>query len=113
MAGRAGAGPRREPFSRVSRLLALAIEIERKLRDGTLQNYAEAARLGAVSQSRLEQILGLLNLSPAIQDAVLFLPRTAEPGRITEKRLRGIAEIIDWQSQQARFDELLANGHLV
>ena len=99
---------------RVSRLLALAIEIENKLRNGTLRDYAEAARLGTVSQSRLRQILTLLNLSPAIQEAVLFLPRTvAEPGPVTEQRLRGIAELIDWPSQQARFDELLANGNLV
>jgi hypothetical protein len=31
---------------------------------------------------------------------------------VTEKRLRRIAQVIDWESQQALFQSLIANGNL-
>jgi hypothetical protein len=44
---------------------------------------------------------------------VLFLPRiVAGPDRVTEKRLRRIAQVIDWESPQALFQSLIANGNL-
>jgi hypothetical protein len=66
-------GPGRVP--RVSRLLALALRLDRLVRTGEIADYATLARLGHVSQARVSQILGLLLLAPDIQEALLFLPR--------------------------------------
>jgi hypothetical protein len=46
----------------------------------------------------------LANLAPAIQEALLFLPRTVR-GRdcVTENRLRRIARIVDWETQMRLF----------
>jgi hypothetical protein len=46
----------------------------------------------------------LANLAPAIQEALLFLPKTLTgPDRITENRLRRIARLVDWEAQQRLF----------
>jgi hypothetical protein len=89
---------------RVSRLMALAVKLERLTKEGTFQNYAEIARLGQISRARLSYILGLLNLTPAIQETLLFLPKTlAGQDRLTERSLRDIAKVVDWQEQQRLF----------
>ena len=98
---------------RISRLMALAIRIHRLVSEGKFRDYAELARLGQVSRPRVSQILNLLNLRPSIQEAVLFLPGiVAGPDPVTEKRLRRIAQVIDWESQQALFQALIGNGNL-
>ena len=44
--------------------------------------------MGQISRSRLSQILNVLNLSPAIQETLLYLPKIVTgPDRITEKAL--------------------------
>jgi hypothetical protein len=89
---------------RVSRLMALAIKFEKLVREHRLRDYAEVARLGAVSRARLSQIGSLMNLAPAIQEALLFLPKTVTGhDRITEKQMRQIACVIDWERQQELF----------
>ena len=86
---------------RVSRLMALAIRLERLLAEGVARDYADLARLGGVTRARLTQIMNLTLLAPDIQEAILFLPRT-EHGRdpLTEPRLRAIARIPDWRKQR-------------
>jgi site-specific DNA recombinase len=89
---------------RVSRLMALAIKFQGLLSEGTVRNHAELAQLGHVSRARVCQILMLTNLAPTIQEALLFLPKTVrDPDRITEHRLRGIANLVDWETQIERF----------
>jgi hypothetical protein len=45
----------------------------------------------------MSQIMSLTNLAPDIQEALLFLPKTmAGPDPITERRLRSIAQTINW-----------------
>ncbi len=86
---------------RVSRLMALAIRFDQLIRDGIVADQAELARLGHVTRARLTQIMNLMNLAPDIQEAVLFLPaseREREP--ITERDLRPIAALEDWQKQR-------------
>jgi hypothetical protein len=93
------ATPGRVP--RASRLLALAHRLERLLRTGVVRDYAELARLGRVTRARVSQIMGLLNLAPAIQEQVLFLPRT-ERGRdpVILHDLLPIAATADWRRQR-------------
>ena len=65
-----------------------------RLADGSIRSFKEAVELLGVSQSRASQILRLLNLSPAIQEAVLM----GESGA-TESRLRRVAEEVEWGRQ--------------
>lgn len=85
---------------RVAKLLALAIHFDQLLRDGVVADYAELARLGRVTRSRLSQIMGLLNLAPDLQEEILFLER--EPGRerMTERSLRAVVAEVDWGRQR-------------
>src|SRR5262245_51593202 len=86
---------------RVSRMMALAIRFDGLIRSGVVKDQADLARLGGVSRARTTQIMSLLNLSPDIQEALLFLPRI-EKGKepIREKDLRPIAAEEDWAKQR-------------
>ena len=103
-----GTVPPRLP--RVAKLMALAIRFEGLVRDGTVDNFAELARLGHVSRARLSQIMLLLQLAPDIQEELLFLPRV-ESGKdpITERDVRPIAKILDWGKQRTMWNNDLGN----
>jgi site-specific DNA recombinase len=96
---------------RISRLMALAIKLEDLLKNGKLGNQAEVARLGKISRARLSQILNLRHLAPTIQEKLLLLPKTVQ-GResITEKMMRRIAGLIDWEEQEQQFAALVERG---
>jgi site-specific DNA recombinase len=96
---------------RVSRLMALAIQMEQRVGAGEAPNYASLAAAGQISRARMSQIVALTNLAPAIQEQLLYLPRTRSGvDRIVEKDLRAIARIVDWQQQMALFRELAGCG---
>lgn len=100
--------------SRVARLMALAIRCEELVRRGDVADYADLARLGHVTRARMTQIMNLLNLSPDIQEEILFLPRTTK-GRdpIGERDLRRITAVVDWRKQRRIWRELItANDRL-
>ena len=46
---------------RISRLMALAIQMQRLIDEGAVRDYAELARLGHVSRARITQIMNLAN----------------------------------------------------
>lgn len=94
---------------RVSRLMALAIRFDKLIRDGAVADQAELARLGYVSRARMTQIMNLLNLASEIQEQILFLPRV-EHGRdpVTERDLRPIVGVADWQKQRQMWAALPA-----
>ncbi|MBP7296179.1 MAG: hypothetical protein KBB56_08980 [Acidobacteria bacterium] len=96
---------------RISRLMALAIRFERLIKDGEIDDQAELARLGNVSRARVTQIMNLLHLAPAIQEAILFLPRTVK-GRdpIRERHVRPIAAEPDWHRQRRLWKCLAADS---
>ena len=60
---------------RLARMLALAHLIERKIETGELANYNDAARSLGVTRPRISQIMGLLALSPELQEQILLGPR--------------------------------------
>lgn len=99
------APPGRVP--RVTKLMALALRFEQLVHDGVVADYAELARLGRVTRARMTQITNLLNLSPCLQEAILFLPRVTE-GRdsITERDLRAIVAVPDWRKQRQMWSML-------
>ncbi len=90
--------------------MALALRLERLLKDGEVTDYADLARLGHVTRARVTQIMNLLNLAPDIQEELLFLPRTVK-GRdpIRERHLRPIAAVMDWCKQRRMWKALLAD----
>ena len=69
-----------DPVPRIARLMALAIHFDRLIREGVVENYAELARLGGVSRARITQIMDLLNLPAAEQEALLFWTGPGAPG---------------------------------
>lgn len=74
---------------------------QRTVRDGTVADYAELARLGHVTRARMSQIVNLLNLAPDIQEALLFLPEVVG-GKdvVTERGLRKIVVNVSWKKQR-------------
>jgi hypothetical protein len=92
---------------RISRLMALAIHFEVLILRGEVRDHADLARLGGVTRARVSQIMGLLDLAPAIQEEILFLPRVIR-GRdpVTERQLRPIAAAPDWPKQRAMWRDL-------
>jgi len=87
--------------SRVSRVMALAIQFEDLLRNGTVSDTIELARLAKVTQPRITQVMNLLHLAPDIQEELLFLPLVTQ-GRdpINEKQLRRLCAKTDWRKQR-------------
>lgn len=96
---------------RISRLMALAIKLERLIGTGAISNFQDAARLGGIQCARVGQIMKLTNLAPPIQEELLFLPKVL-PGsdRFYERELREIAQVIDWDEQKDRFRSLMDIG---
>ena len=93
---------------RVSRLLALAIRFDSLIRQGAVKDYAELARLGGVSRTRISQVMDLLNLAPEIQEEILFSPRMVSGrDRITERSLRSVTCELDWSRQRAEAARML------
>ena len=94
---------------RISKLMALAIKMERLVREGKVDDYAALAEVGRVSRPRMTQIMNLINLSPEIQETLLFLPLTVRGAdRITERHLRPVAQVVDWKCQKQLFSKLTA-----
>lgn len=90
---------------RISRLMALAIRLDELIRTGQVASYSELARLGHVSPARVTQIMNLNLLAPAIQEELLFLPRTTGPERLCLKDLQKVAREWRWERQKARHFE--------
>ena len=92
---------------RIARLMALAILCDQLIRDGIVANQSELAQFGHVTTARMTQIMTLLNLSPDIQEHILFLPRV-ERGRdpIIENDVRPIAQTFDWNKQRRLWSNL-------
>jgi len=92
---------------RITRLLALAMRFEGLLREGTVWDYAELARLGGVSRARITQIMSLRNLAPVIQERILGLPAgSSTTDVLNDRRLRGVAQRWDWREQIRMWEKL-------
>ena len=85
---------------RVVRLLASAHRIDSMIRNGELDDLAEAARRLNLTRARVTQITNLLLLAPEIQEAILSLsPITEGRDPITERQLRPVAAEPEWNKQ--------------
>ena len=95
----AGAGS----IPRIARLMALAIRFEGLVRNKTVRDYAELARLGRVTRARVTQIMKLRYLAPDIQEQILFLPNVQG---LNERNLRPVVNRIDWDEQRRLFRKI-------
>ena len=81
--------------------MALAIRFEQLIRDGTVHDQADLARLAQITRSRVTQIMDLLLLAPELQEEILFLPPIAVgKDLMTERTLRRIVAEPDWRKQK-------------
>jgi len=80
--------------SRTARMLALAHYIESQIENGTILDYADAARILGVTRARMTQVMKLLYISPTIQASILSGELT-----ISERRLRIVITSMDWDEQ--------------
>ena len=96
---------------RITRLMALAIKLDAIETGPAPTSYAELARLGHVSRSRVSQILNLRLLAPDIQERLLFLEPVAH-GReaIHERALRQVTQHLDWAEQRRALERILASA---
>jgi hypothetical protein len=83
--------------------MALAIRFEGMLRDETVRDYAELARLGGVTRARMTQIMKLRHLAPDIQEEILFLP---DIRGLNERNLRPVVSRVDWREQRRLFQKI-------
>ncbi len=83
--------------------MALTIRFEGLLRDGTIRDYAELARLGRVTRARMTQIMKLRHLASDIQEQILFLPPLKG---LNERNLRPVVRRIDWNEQRSLFQKI-------
>lgn len=60
---------------RITRMLVLGYHFERLVREGTVKNYAEIARLTGLSRARVSQIASLV-IMPASQQERILCTRT-------------------------------------
>ncbi len=92
---------------RVVQLLGLAHRIDGVIRNGELNDLAEAARRLNLTRARVTQITNLLLLAPAIQEVLLDLPLVTN-GRdpVTERQLRPIAAEPDWNKQLSMWRQI-------
>ena len=92
---------------RVARLLALAHGIDAMIRNGELQDLADAARRLGLSRARVTQVTNLLLLAPEIQAAIFELPPVTN-GRdpISERQLRRVVAEANWDRQLALWREI-------
>jgi hypothetical protein len=100
---RRGSEASQHSIPRIARLMALAIRLERLIREQTLPHYAAVASRGRVTRARMSQIMKLLNLAPDLQEQILFMP---ELPHLNERNLRPIVRLADWREQRRLFQKL-------
>ncbi len=91
---------------KIARQMALAIKLEALLHAGEVKSQEDIARIGRVTQAYVSRIMGLLNLAPDLQEALLFQPRV-ERGRpqVLLRDLNALAAEPDWAMQRALWKE--------
>ena len=87
-------------------MLAIARKIDGMIRDGELQDLADAARAIGVTRARMTQIANLLLLAPEIQEAILNLPPArCRRDSVSERSLRTIVAEPNWDVQRHLWHE--------
>lgn len=94
--------PVRRP-AKVARMLALAHHLQRLIDQGLVSDRAALAGKLGLTRARVTQLLDLLLLAPAIQEAVLTLEAVDGVEPICERNLRSVVGARDWAAQAPRW----------
>lgn len=90
---------------RIVELLRKAIEWQRQIDAGEVQNKTVIARREGITRARVTQVMGLLRLAPEIQEKILTMPGTLHRRSVTERMLRPIGVITDHLEQLREFQK--------
>jgi hypothetical protein len=100
--------PPREPKTpRVVEFLRKAIEWQALLESGTIANQAEIACQEGITRARVTQVMGMLRLSPEIQEHILSMSEITRRPTVTERILRAVEPITDRREQVLQYRKLL------
>ena len=99
--------PRAPRTPRVVELLRKAIAWQTLLESGEVTNQAAIAAREGITRARVTQVMGMLRVSPEIQQHILSMPDMARLPVITERALRPIAQLKKPADQKARLEKLL------
>ena len=94
-----------EKMSHLRRNLVLAHQLNQILRSGQVASVKQLAEWVKTSAPRISQLLSLTLLAPAIQEKILF-SQDPEIHALTERRVREIAMVLDWQEQRRMLQEV-------
>jgi hypothetical protein len=105
--GHAATPPPVGNIPRIAKLMALAHRFDGLIRSGAVGSMADLAAERGISRARMSQIMALLLLAPAIQEQLLFLPKTVR-GRdsLTLRAMRHVCATPVWEEQRARWAEI-------
>jgi len=78
--------------------------------DPTIKSRADLARELGITRARVTQVLGLLDLAPEIQEALLALDDPDAIHFLSERRLRPLLRFADPAEQVRKFEQLLAEA---
>lgn len=81
--------------TKLARRLALAHAIDKLVENGTLESYAEAARVLGITRASIAATVSLAFLSPDIQERILNGDLN-----LTRLQLRPVVATIPWQEQE-------------
>lgn len=87
--------PKGPKTPRVTELLRKATEWQALLKSGEIATQADIARKEGITRTRVTQIMGLLRLTPEIQEKIHVLPETSGPSTVSERNLRPILAIAE------------------
>jgi hypothetical protein len=100
-------------LTRVTQVMALAVQFQDMLQRGDARDYADLARLGCLTRERMSQIMELVWLAPDIQREILeFPPRPTTRFPVSELAARRIAARLDWVEQRDLWRKLKQECHL-
>jgi len=99
---------------RITKLLALAIHLQKFINSGALCDYSQIAAITGLTRARITQIMNLNLLAPGIQEDILFMPKIfkgVDP--ISERNLRDIALHPRWDMQLKLWNALVQKNTLI
>ena len=95
-----------EKEPKIRKNLILAYQLQHLLDEGKIQSPKQAAQWLNTIQVRIDQIMNMLLLSPAIQEEIICSENKAL-NLIPEYKLRSITNEVDWQKQGQMWQDLL------
>lgn len=92
----------------IRKTLLVAHQLSKHLSEGRIKDIVQASLWTGISQSRLNHILGLLHLSPSIQEQIMT-DNSPLLDSIPEYKVRDLSSEPDWAKQSSIWQELVSS----